>query len=102
MTHTPGPWKYDRGRCAVISETRFSVEPSEGLDGIPLCVVSLLGAMSGDDTNADALLIAAAPDMLAALVRLRAWAEQTGGWEAPCWENACDVIAKATGEDTPS
>ena len=46
----------------------------------------------------DALLYAAAPDLLAAGKALEAWAEYMGGWDAPCWGKLRAAIAKATRE----
>jgi len=65
MVHTSGPWRYDKKRCAILAgedkeEDGFVVEPATK-------VVDLYGVMGGDDTDADARLIAAAPDLLAAL-----------------------------------
>ena len=50
--HTPGPWIVDGSRIAAPDGTT---------------VINCLGAMGGHDTQADARLIAAAPDLLAAL-----------------------------------
>lgn len=64
MTHTPGPWTVMQpastsgwGLC-VGSETRITAR-------IP----------SGPEREANALLIAAAPDLLNALIRMCRWAE---------------------------
>ncbi|MGB0971870.1 MAG: hypothetical protein ACPGVG_13055 [Mycobacterium sp.] len=60
--HTPGPWRYDATRSVespcILSD---AIDPETGQ---PFCVVSLGGAMGGEDTNADARPIAAAPDLL--------------------------------------
>lgn len=65
MSHTPGPWRYDEKRCAILvgedkEENGFVVEPATK-------VLDLYGAMGGDDTDADARLITAAPELLEAL-----------------------------------
>ena len=67
MTYTKGPWRYAGN--AIVSETEFSEDPSWENDGIgtPVTVVSLFSAMGGDDTKSDAHLIAASPELLAAL-----------------------------------
>ena len=60
--HTPGPWSARRRRgqaFAAVSEWRVS-QTSEGEDG-------LLSVARGVSNEATARLIAAAPDMLAAL-----------------------------------
>lgn len=66
MAHTPGPWRHDREGSRIVSETAF-YEYSTPEDPQPVSIVSLFGAMGGDDTAADAALMAAAPAMLAAL-----------------------------------
>lgn len=95
--HTPGPWKYNKERSAIVSETAWLVEPSEELDtqGIPLDVLSLYGAMGGEDTQADARLIAAAPDMLAILKHL--YHNVDGQIDMKTWKNIIDAIEKAEG-----
>ena len=103
MTHTPGPW-YVNGDC-------IEVDGPEGPRDVTLAVV-----LQEDNLAADARLIAAAPEMLAALKRMREVfkqlaAEGHGGWR---WMDAtrvdqliesdgllgCDqAIAKAEGRD---
>ncbi len=56
--HTPGPWSYEGGM----------------IKGPGTTIVDLHGAMGGDDTEADARLIAAAPDLLATLSAWTDWA----------------------------
>jgi hypothetical protein len=66
--HTPGPWKVTERR-----NTRGQVlppaitAPRNGHDGVQLAIVSAIRFEEGD---ANALLIAAAPDMLEALKRI--------------------------------
>ncbi len=71
--HTPGPWEYLPKQCAIVSKAEWFVEPDEenGEDGIRTCIVDLMGAMSGNDTGADAQLMAAAPELLEALKRIQ-------------------------------
>jgi len=65
--HTPGPWQHTDSK--IISLSSWFVPPDESIDdpGIRTTVVELRGAMGGDDINADAKLIAAAPELLEAL-----------------------------------
>lgn len=42
-------------------------------------------------------LIAAAPELLAALRALLEWEALMGGWEAPAWSQAHAAVAKAAG-----
>lgn len=57
--HTPGPWRIEDTRIRGVNA-----------DGEGINVVDCRGAMGGDDTDADMCLIAAAPDLLAALQRV--------------------------------
>ena len=52
--HTPGPWFYNYDDHCIVNQAGVSV-------------VNVHGAMSGNDTNADIALIAAAPAMHEAL-----------------------------------
>lgn len=62
--HTPGPWFYDKAYDRIIAPSHSPVWcPEKGFTS----VVCLFGAMGGDDTDADARLIAAAPELLEAL-----------------------------------
>ena len=77
MAYTPGPWKYEKDKNRIISTTQWFIEPSD-----PVSIVNLYGAMGGDDTNADAQLMASAPDLLQALQNaiqnLQGWASDNG------------------------
>lgn len=67
--HTPEPWEYNRDRCCIVSLSSWLVEPrpEEDDEGIRTIVADLTGAMGGDNNEADAILMAAAPELLAAL-----------------------------------
>jgi hypothetical protein len=58
MTHTPGPW-YVNGDC-------IEVDGPEGPRDVTLAVV-----LQEDNLAADARLIAAAPELLEALIKMR-------------------------------
>ena len=63
MVHTPGSWRYDKERCGIFAGE--SKEDEDGLEvGNEVRIVDLYGAMGGEDTDADARLIASAPDLL--------------------------------------
>ena len=92
--HTPGPWKsrYDRKeKTAVVARTGYmahleiSFPHQEGKDS---------------EWKANACLIAAAPELLAALIRLREWVRNPGEDDSPANEavihEAEAAIAKAT------
>jgi hypothetical protein len=66
--HTPGPWHYMPGYPAIVSEVvEIPGDFEAGTSAEMLKVVDLFGAMGGDDTGADARLMAASPRLLDAL-----------------------------------
>lgn len=82
MSHTPGPWEMDGAR----------IKKDENL------TIARVGvAFDGDWSEANARLIAAAPDLLDACKQaetmLRYWGKQDGA----CYELINDAIAKAEG-----
>ena len=91
--HTPGPWRIGDAGAAIFGPKTQSVSPPT--------VVSSMGKAGGDTTaaRANARLIAAAPDMLAALRDLLAGMEQHGAekWMPHRMERARAAIAKAGG-----
>jgi hypothetical protein len=97
--HTPGPWNVEKCRYgfAVYAKTGDAVVKTEDVEG-------RYGAI---DNEADARLIAAAPELLAALEGMEKWASSIhDGYPpstasiaaAPYREAARAAIAKATGE----
>ena len=87
MTHTPAPWK-------VIETWRFD---HAGNQRDALVIVnddSNADVLSGTNAEANARLIAAAPELLAAL---KALMDDRHNWEA--WLDAENVIAKAEGDN---
>lgn len=88
--HTPGPWRYydpiGDGHDPVFGPY-FQIETGGGR--------SLTGFIS----EADARLIVAAPEMLAALHELRIWAGRRGDQDDALIEAADAAIARATGHD---
>ena len=100
MNHTPGPWSA-RGR----SVTTLNVDPPSGAESR---VVAVTGQTSRhlEQAEADARLIAAAPDLLAALGIIREGSRmvQSDDPEISRWldrvhERASAAIAKAKGSD---
>lgn len=53
---------------------------------------------SGNNAQANAHLIAAAPDLYAVVRDLLAWEQEQGGWEAPVWKRARAALGKAVGK----
>lgn len=110
--HTPGPW--------VVAFVRISeadgidalavngARPQPGYPGSMVCAVAPLNKLTPEDT-ANALLIAAAPDMLAALVAAEKLAWEVGtetddgvntllpDSRGDLWRQISAVIARATG-----
>jgi hypothetical protein len=98
--HTPGPWEYIKGASCIISTTEWLVKPSEYNEGTKTKVLDLTGSMGGTDTQADARLIAAAPDLLEALEGFLMCQAQDGTKCAPNdedFDKAREAIAKAKG-----
>lgn len=93
-THTPGPW-----RVAPSVAFRGSLD----IDGpVGHGHVASTYCLPTDEECANARLIAAAPDLLAALVRLREWVRHPGRDDSPENEAVIDqaeaAIARAKGE----
>ena len=91
--HTPGPWAvgpaFDNdGQPEIIIEHQT---PAGNL-----VVAVALGGLQGQEENAR--LIAAAPDMLAALNFLNQCSAPMTGQQEECWKLVRAAIAKATGE----
>ena len=97
--HTPGPWE-------AVKETNSSrgwlVWPSarECQEPYPIAGITLKGKLGEEDANAR--LIAAAPDMAEALDNLLTWAEHSGFeidlQDAQVWFDARAALALARGE----
>ena len=102
MTHTPGPWTIEGTR----DSDEFWVVKDEG----PVCEISqTFGYPDADEANAR--LIAAAPELLAALRDLirekaaslgdpgdREWVRFADADPSGAWHSAYDAILKATGK----
>jgi hypothetical protein len=86
--HTPGPWEATKGYTPLVmaGETLICT-PSARRDGI--------GGMQLSEVDGNANLIAAAPELLAALERLIA---DISPDSAEVWRQAFDAVAKARGE----
>ena len=88
--HTPGPWQYDRDAGAIITQ------------GITIARIAACSGYGEHDDNAR--LIAAAPDLLAALRKLDRLHRGLDAWhadaDAQAWANARAVLANATGAES--
>lgn len=89
--HTPGPWKVS----ASIDSEFVGVFPDTGEHAFPIC--KMPDFIKRDVNEANALLIAAAPDLLDALRRARGVLDVIGGYTDRLAR--CDAaIAKAEGK----
>lgn len=76
------PWHIDRLVCVIPGHLAWQATPER--------TVRLLD--EGDADNAR--LIAAAPELRAALAALVEWSAQTGGWDARAWQDAHALLAR--------
>ena len=87
MKHTPGPWRVDYAMGI------------RGADNVPLAYVM---SDSSIIPTPDAQLIAAAPELLEALeilITIEPNYFSADAYERSLWENARDIVAKATGKN---
>ena len=106
--HTPGPWRAERiggaWRGSKEKGMAFRVEAPESSTAKNWDVAVIYNKPLFEDAQANARLIAAAPDLLAALTRLLSYAEQYGGYkpgsvgEHLYVAEARDALAKARGQ----
>ena len=87
--HTKGPWEVDASECLKVRNTSGSIAM--------IMQTHLRGRRSNDETHANARLIAAAPDMLEALM-LTQRTGMSGAQQLEAMQAARAAIAKATGQ----
>lgn len=87
MKHTPGPWRVKRWPAAggAVPEA-FSIEPG------------VARVYYGDLTEANARLIAAAPELLEMLKELVEVGEESWKHDRPCLRVARELIARIKGD----
>lgn len=90
--YTPGPWRIGKCYGSVVAD--FPVPGIRGSDETESYGGHLVAESISTQNRA---LIAAAPDLLEALVEMVEWLEQ-GDHEGPMHTRARAAIAKATGE----
>lgn len=99
--HTPGPWGCRDGKIVAVDVKPDWADIDEDFADERVTVVDLFGAMGGDDTSADARLIAAAPELLAALagmIEMATHHAMDDGEKRAILKAARAAIAKAKGE----
>lgn len=90
VRHTPGPWAVN----PVVAQV--DAFDSEGIG--PVCQMLWPTTLRDEaETEANARLIAAAPELLTAL---KQWADNPDGWSVDQVNAAQAIIRKATGSDT--
>ena len=87
--HTPGPW--------AVSEGDFSVRGRTG--GRVASFLPSYATLPGNAYRANARLIAAAPDLLAALIAAKAALIAYGAKDGSVYNGVCAAIAKARGTE---
>ena len=102
--HTPGPWIVEKDIGSTPSRVTFRIGGDMDAAGRQAAISSEQGIaatnapalMSTEEAEANARLIAAAPELLAALQTL-ANSLCPYDTDPKCWANAMAAIAKATG-----
>lgn len=74
--HTPGPWYVHLERHAAGTTPHVTTSKKIGLWDHPVCTFNGTKYQSEAETKANARLIAAAPDLLAACKRMSEWLKQ--------------------------
>lgn len=95
--HTPGPWGiWRRAEGAVFQGLEIT-----GPGGTPVIADIRQNGHNAEHGEANARLIASAPDLLAALEEMRHWLGKVTDWSGagdPPLEKLRDAIAKARGD----
>lgn len=102
MTHTPGPWKLARngshaGRIAVVHGCMNPDPSSDKYGWLEIWSRSWVGHDTPQHMEANARLIAAAPELYDVLCDIVGWLEQGGTIDPAVIEEAKAVIAKTEG-----
>lgn len=105
----PLPWKPLRSH-EDSSGPMFDIEPSEraeydakpfvkieAADGSTVCTAHDLFEFAPGVAEQIVRAVNSHDALVQALTDLMAWAEQTGGWDAPCWDRARAALALANG-----
>lgn len=105
--HTPGPWSSEKlGELAPASERMVVADLGRNESGIRQIrsVARTLSHAGADEAFANARLIAAAPDLLAAAQQALSHCGPNGYLDCgkPATDTLRAAISRATGEDSPA
>lgn len=99
MAHTPGEWNWEWSKDISDDGTIAVTCTMAGRDGLPVCEV---WGITEANVEANARLIAAAPDLLEAakdaLESLRRLPNGLGAFRVTCMQQLVNAIAKAEGK----
>ena len=92
---TPGPWTIRKNETTRL----VFVGNPDTTHSYPL--FRDIGPCEANDQDwANARLVATSPKLVECLQELLEWREYMGGWEAPCWERAEQLVADLTAPTT--
>lgn len=96
--HTPGPWVIEEWDSDYGPTGDFSIFQSDE-EEVRMPIASVQAAFNGKNTQANARLIAAAPDLLEAAMSLKDVCNRPSAarTRAEAWRALDKAIAKATG-----
>ena len=91
MSHTPGPWNVARTQSTHSHPTRFWETLVESSDGL----VAVGHGLTHQESDANAALVAAAPELLAALKTIAENSAEENEWDAVEKLHANETLARA-------
>jgi hypothetical protein len=100
--HTPGPWIVGAHFAERLGGRTYIPILRPGNDPVPIAVVHRdVDGYGQGEGEANASLIAAAPDMRKVLQDITRWAEKNNRWDKTEWADAYAAIAKAAASQQP-
>ena len=100
MNHTPAPWTFTPPEEWIIYDDHYQSECI--IEGDDMSIAELCGHVGEIETEANARLIAAAPELLDMLIDAADWIEQAQKdfrlEDCGVLESSLEIIQKATGE----
>lgn len=83
MNHTPGPWMAIKYKKQNVKELGFLILQNKRFDETNIATVFKAIDVSEEQLEANAKLIAAAPELLAALIHAFDFIKRTADWTGP-------------------